>query len=356
MDPKAQPDLTAVLASAYGLPGAVLERLPVGQVTVNYRAHVGNGDQVLFVKHYQGSESNLGAEQDAVDQTQLAGIHQVPVASVRPSVDGDTVVRQDGIAVSVWEWVPGTVVEDGLNPAQQRAAGTTLGRIHTAFADHPAGSGPSAKLEKWLRPDIDKLEATAVKLLGIAGERAQRDAFDEQALRTLAERRAVLHRIPELLDGLPPLTTQVLHGDYSAVNLLFQGDELTAVLDFCPRPVPGRLRAGPDRVRPAHGRPRRGLDRGGREPGRRLPGDQPARAGRRRHRLRPGCAAAADDQFVRGQAALPQARPPPGGPGPVLAPAARRGSATAGGPRRGRERPCTSSTSPLTGRLRAVHK
>ncbi|MCM2431089.1 phosphotransferase enzyme family protein [Streptomyces sp. RKAG337] len=234
MDPKAQPDLTAVLASAYGLHGAVLERLPVGQVTVNYRAHVGNGDQVLFVKHYQGSESDLGAEQAAVDQTQLAGLHQVPVASVRPSVNGDTVVRQDGIAVSVWEWVPGTVVEDGLNPAQQRAAGTTLGRIHTAFADHPAGSGPSAKLEKWLRPDIDKLEATAVKLLGIAGERAQRDAFDEQALRTLAERRAVLHRIPELLDGLPPLTTQVLHGDYSAVNLLFQGDELTAVLDFLP--------------------------------------------------------------------------------------------------------------------------
>jgi len=232
VDPKAQPDLTAVLASAYGLPGAVLERLPVGQVTVNYRARV--GDQVLFVKHYQGSESDLGAEQAAVDQTQLAGSHQVPVASVRPSVGGDTVVRQDGLVVSVWEWVPGAVVEDGLSSVQQRAAGATLGRIHTAFADHPAGSGPSAKLEKWLRPDIEKLEATAVKLLGIAGERAQRDAFDEQALRTLAERRAVLHRIPELLGGLPPLTTQVLHGDYSAVNLLFQGDELTAVLDFLP--------------------------------------------------------------------------------------------------------------------------
>lgn len=233
-DLKAQPDLTAVLVGAYGLPGVVLERLPVGQVTVSYRARVGSGDQVLFVKHYQGSESDLGAEQAAVDQTQLAGLQQVPVASVRTSVNGNTVVRQDGIAVSVWEWVPGAVAEDGLNPAQQRAAGTTLGRIHTAFADHPAGSGPSAKLQKWLRPDIDKLEATAVKLLGIAGERAQRDAFDEQALRTLAERRAVLHRIAELLDGLPPLTTQVLHSDYSAVNLLFQGDELTAVLDFLP--------------------------------------------------------------------------------------------------------------------------
>jgi homoserine kinase type II len=233
LNPQAQSDLTSVLASAYGLPGAVLERLPIGQVTINYRARV--GDQVLFVKHYQDSGAGLGAEQDAVDQTQLAGaIHQVPVASVRPSTGGETIVRQCGIAVSVWEWMPGAVVDNGLNPAQQRAAGTTLGRIHTAFADHPAGSGPSAKLDKWLHPDIDKLEATTIKLLDIARERAQRDEFDEQALRTLAERRAVLHRIPELLAGLPSLTRQVLHGDYSSVNLLFQGDELTAVLDFLP--------------------------------------------------------------------------------------------------------------------------
>lgn len=232
LDPQAQPELTAVLASAYGLPGIELERLPVGQVTVNYRARI--GDQVLFVKHYQGSERDLAAEQAAVDQTQLAGLHQVPVATPRPSTDGDTVVRRGGIAVSVWEWVPGMVVEDGLSPAQQHAAGHALGRIHTAFADHPAGSGPSARLEKWMNPDLDKLDATTGKLLGIAGERAQRDEFDEQALRTLAERRAVLPRIPELLAGLPPLTTQVLHGDYSAVNLLFQGDELTAVLDFLP--------------------------------------------------------------------------------------------------------------------------
>ncbi|MFF7098052.1 phosphotransferase enzyme family protein [Streptomyces rubradiris] len=231
LDPQAQPDLTAVLACAYGLTGIALERLPVGQVTVNYRARV--GDRLLFVKHYPDG-TDLTAEQAAIDQTRLAGQYQVPVATPRPSLDGDTVVRQGGIAVSVWEWVPGAVVQDGLNPAQQRAAGHALGRIHTAFTGHPAGAGPSARLKKWMNPDLAKLDATTGKLLGIAGERAQRDAFDEQALRTLAERRAMLPRIPDLLAGLPPLTTQVLHGDYSAVNLLFDGDELTAVLDFLP--------------------------------------------------------------------------------------------------------------------------
>jgi Phosphotransferase enzyme family len=229
-DPQ-RPDLGAVLADAYDLHDAVLERLPVGQVTVNYRVQA--GDHLLFVKHYQG-ETDLAAEQAAIRQTQQAGRHQVPVATVRPSLAGDTVVQQHNITVSVWDWVPGAIVDDGFNPAQQHAAGTALGRIHTAFADHPATSRPSPRLEKWLHPDIAGLESTITKLLGIAGEQAQPAAFDEEALRTLAERKQVLHRIPELLDGLPPLTVQVLHGDYSAVNLLFQGDELTAVLDFLP--------------------------------------------------------------------------------------------------------------------------
>ncbi|WP_307853150.1 phosphotransferase [Kitasatospora sp. RG8] len=231
-DPAAQPDLTAVLAEAYGLPGAVLERLPVGQVTVNYRARV--GDRLLFVKHYRDGVTDLGAERAAVEQTRLARLRRVPVAAVRPAAGGATVVRHGSTTVSVWEWMPGAIVDSGLNPAQQRAAGAALGRIHSAFADHPAGRRPTAAVDDWLHPDLGLLEATVDKLLGIAGGRPRRGEFDEQALRTLTERREVLRGIPELLAGLPPLTTQVLHGDYSAVNLLFQGDELTAVLDFLP--------------------------------------------------------------------------------------------------------------------------
>ncbi|MEU8249742.1 phosphotransferase [Nonomuraea sp. NPDC048916] len=45
----------------------------------------------------------------------------------------------------------------------------------------------------------------------------------------------MLHLIPGLLADLPDkLTVQVVHGDYSPVNLLWSGDRLTAVLDFRP--------------------------------------------------------------------------------------------------------------------------
>ncbi|MGY3677452.1 phosphotransferase enzyme family protein [Streptomyces sp. TE33382] len=224
--------ITTALERDYGLPGAVLERLPIGQVTVNYRAQFPD-PMVLFVKHYPAG-ADLAAERSAIAQSRLAGEHGVPVATVRPSRLGQTVTEHDGHAISVWEWVEGRTVEDGLNPAQQLTVGRALGTIHCGFADHPAAANVSSKLERWMNPDLQKLEASVDKLLGMVNERAQRDAFDEQALRTLAERRAVLHRVPGLIADLPPLSTQVLHGDYSAVNLLFDGDTLTAVLDFLP--------------------------------------------------------------------------------------------------------------------------
>jgi Ser/Thr protein kinase RdoA (MazF antagonist) len=44
----------------------------------------------------------------------------------------------------------------------------------------------------------------------------------------------VIDKIPGLLAELPELTAQILHGDYSPVNLLFDGEQLSAVLDFRP--------------------------------------------------------------------------------------------------------------------------
>src|SRR5699024_4442370 len=54
------------------------------------------------------------------------------------------------------------------------------------------------------------------------------------ALEALARRREVLPEIAEALAGLPALTTQVVHGDLAAPNVLLRGDELAAVIDFQP--------------------------------------------------------------------------------------------------------------------------
>lgn len=59
-------------------------------------------------------------------------------------------------------------------------------------------------------------------------------------MEALAERRALLPRVEHMLQQLPPLTVQVLHGDLAAPNVLMRGDDVAALIDFQP-PSPNLL-------------------------------------------------------------------------------------------------------------------
>lgn len=222
--------ITQVLRDSFGLRPLRIRRLPAGHTTVNYRAGCAQGE--FFVKRYPDG-ADLAAEAAAIGMSDLAGRHGVPVATALPTVSGAPIATQP--AVSVWHWVDAQPWTAGFSHAQQRAAGTALGRIHAAFADHPAGPGGTPDIEGWLA--LPKVTRDLDALLDLLAARAGKDEFDVLAEQDLRRRRAMLPRVPEIAAGLPELTTQVLHGDYSAVNLLFRGEELAAVLDFGP-PAP----------------------------------------------------------------------------------------------------------------------
>lgn len=221
-----------VLQSHYDLAAVEMIRLPVGQGTRNYRVRCTDAD--VFVKHYP-RDTDLDSERAGIELSALAGEAGVPVAAIRTSVGGERIVETAGVAVSVWDWVDGSVIDTGFTHSQLTAMGAALGTIHRAFAEHRAAA-ETGETAVWMAFDPDSTLATVDRLLDRVAERptADRGPFDDTAERTLRERRDMLPRIPGLLDGLPPLSSQVLHGDYSAVNLLFRGDELAAVLDFRP--------------------------------------------------------------------------------------------------------------------------
>ncbi|MBA0127245.1 phosphotransferase [Haloechinothrix sp. YIM 98757] len=226
-----QGELARLLRERYGLAATSVESVARGQATVNYQ--VWADETAYFVKHYQAG-CDIDAEREAIGQSERAGRHGLPVAPVCRTTEGETIARDGSLVVSVWHWVDGEVVSTGLTPAQQHAAGSALGRIHRLFADQPESHRPAPHVQQWLAADAEALRARVDDLLGTIAARDRMDEFDRTARRTLTERRAALDQLPDLLAGLPELSTQVLHGDYSAVNLLFQGDQLAAVLDFRP--------------------------------------------------------------------------------------------------------------------------
>ncbi|WP_326821520.1 phosphotransferase enzyme family protein [Streptosporangium sp. NBC_01756] len=229
--------IAAVLASRYGLPVRTVTQLPIGQGTTNFRVVCDDG-QEAFVKNYPGG-TDLDAEREAIALSARALEAGIPGAQVLPNQDGDVIDTSSLLAVSVWEWMTGQVVTR-LSQPQLAAAGNALGRIHAAFTDVPAGAatGTVSTAQQWRDVDLEGLTATVDQLLEIIAERVEAgasDAFDVEAQRTLLERRGQLVRIPELLADLPEeLTAQVVHGDFSPVNLLFEGETLSAVLDYRP--------------------------------------------------------------------------------------------------------------------------
>ncbi|MFB8761168.1 phosphotransferase enzyme family protein [Nocardiopsis alba] len=227
--------LKAVLRSRYALSHLHLERLPSGQNTKNYRARCPGRD--LFIKVYP-IDSDIRAQTEAIACARLAGEHGVPTARVLESSDGEVLVHEGATTVSVWEWVDGHTQSRGFTDTQLVTAGQALGHIHTVFARHPRSRTASPWTREWFAPDLDGIRGRVDGLLQVIGERVQQDEFDVHAQVALAERRTMLAEVPRLLAGVPTdVTTQVLHGDYTAPNLLFDGDELAAVIDFLP-PVP----------------------------------------------------------------------------------------------------------------------
>jgi Ser/Thr protein kinase RdoA (MazF antagonist) len=229
-DPTAPSAVRQLLEVGFGLT-AELDRIPVGAGSVNYQAITDTGR--LFVKAYPPG-TNLNGEAGGIRLSALAAQAGIPVARPLPLPDGTFIATHEGSAASVWEYVDGEIIETGYNRPQLHAAGHTLGLIHRAFAALPESSGPTPQVGPWLTFDATEFTATIDRLLAIIEAKDELDEFDEMARRTLRERRDQGVRIPALLAELPQLTTQVLHGDYSPMNIMLTGEQVAAVIDFRP--------------------------------------------------------------------------------------------------------------------------
>jgi Phosphotransferase enzyme family len=108
--------------------------------------------------------------------------------------------RQDGLAISLWEFQP-------ADPARPGAAesGAALARLHLAAADCPAELGDLTPGREQISEGVDALERASV--------------LDARAIAALRAGHA------RLLDRLPPgQPAAVLHGDAHAGNLLSAPD------------------------------------------------------------------------------------------------------------------------------------
>lgn len=198
------------LAAGFGLDLAELEALDLGSVNSNFR-WVTRAGQQFFARIYeeQGVEG-AKAELRLLRDLDAFG---VPVTLPLRHASGGDVALVSGKALSVYQWRDGIHLCNALvTPERTHQLGAALAKVHAAT------------------PTLSSVPAGR---FGLDGLRERLARIREQAPEFAAE----AARIEQRLDGLArardaTLPRGLVHGDLFRDNVLWQGPELVALLDF----------------------------------------------------------------------------------------------------------------------------
>jgi homoserine kinase type II len=141
---------------------------------------------------------------------------RIPVSAPIRAQTGEFQMLVGHLSVGVQRLIPGTLL-DPAYPEQARSAGVILAQIHHAFATYPHATDFVSAVPV---PFLTKL------ITDWAAKKLDRQADPARA----AAIEALLQQVKTLDDTA--LTTQLVHGDYRAANILWDEDRISAVLDF----------------------------------------------------------------------------------------------------------------------------
>lgn len=217
--------LVRVIADNYDL-GDIGEPYPMpGAHQRRHRKFVIETDAGRFlVKTY---ERNASVLDDLRFQHHLAGHllkNGLPVARIKPTQDGRTIVEHDDWAIELQKFVEGDMMT--VTPHQLRAAALALGRFHEVCRDFPC---PPRDGRKWRFSEVPR------DLFAALYESAQKEPGDSGQLDAACNRLALfLREASSELDWDPRshFETGLIHGDWHSGNLLYRGDTLVAILDL----------------------------------------------------------------------------------------------------------------------------
>ena len=198
----------AMLIREYDLIDPVVNSLTGGSDHV-FRVTTGGGSFVL---------KQAGRPTDVELQARVAAFltdRDIPQARILPTTNG-ALVTTDGFFLQ--ELLPGAVV---LHPDRQQvqSAMQHVGAFHRVLAEVDSGYSPDTDSLFQRVADPEYLVGNLPKLAGsLAG----------------AEELAALDRLDQYRDRLAALPKQVVHGDIGPDNVLMDGNDVVAIIDFTP--------------------------------------------------------------------------------------------------------------------------
>jgi homoserine kinase type II len=210
--------------------GTVLYAATPAAGTVNRTALIQTSEGSFALRVSRREQERVEWEHECIA---WAADHGLPVCRPIPLPWGATVEAHAGTFYALFPLAHGRQVMRGdLDAEHARAAGECLARIHAAFETFPSERARPKRLTvdvSGARSLIPRVEE-AIRVLPNRGE------AEETALQHMAERRARLAPLGHLVERatalLATLPAVVVHGDYQETNLFFEGDAVSAVIDW----------------------------------------------------------------------------------------------------------------------------
>lgn len=197
-------------AEAFGISVAGLTALSAGSVNSNFRLETSEG-RSLFLRVYEEQAAD-GAAAELGLVTQLSALG-VPTARPLRRLDGGWVSEHRGKPVGLYEWLPGQILcQASIGEEQARAVGQAVARVHSCSS---------------------QLEAVGAGRFGADGVRARLERIESQSHRFDSDAELIRQRLDSLDSSAGrELPAGLIHGDLYRDNVLWQGDRLSALLDF----------------------------------------------------------------------------------------------------------------------------
>jgi len=206
-------DLTPAraLAAQFGLELRAIEPLAAGSVNSNFRL-IDEAGRRYFARLYEEQDHAGAAREHAL----VAALDEagVPVVRALRGASGESLADFRGKAFAVFPWVDGEILCQGrVTPDACHKLGAALARVHLASPKAPQLPGGRFRIPD-LRQRLERVVASGrASLLSAVGE--IRELLDHYETRRDAS-----------------LALGVCHGDLFRDNVLWQGGDIRALLDF----------------------------------------------------------------------------------------------------------------------------
>lgn len=221
-----QESITTLLKEHYGIEVASVEKLRLGSANC-YR--VFDGSQYFFLKEFQHGFSC----EDLTREAQLVNFlseHGIPVARFLFTKSSESYILFKDHLICLEEYISGTTSDyDDFPEALLPEIAQMLGKLHNVLQNYPM---PMDMDTAWLDSySAEVLISQYDKLLMLAQQRAT-DSNSAQIISDLEYKKELARRCEKYKEAYTGVTYSPTHGDYQGCQLVFDDQQIKAVIDF----------------------------------------------------------------------------------------------------------------------------